>query len=130
MGAEREREREREREKERSIRYAARPGACNVCSLKAPAGSGDLAGTVTFQLFESSDCTGTAIYTKDVSVSGPSPQTVSTTNTTVSTKAANVSWLVSYDSTNSAQRDIPANCLEKTALAIDNDGEISSPPVS
>ncbi len=94
-------------------------------TVSAPAG-GDLAGTVTFKLFESSDCSGTAIYTKNVSVSGPSPKTVSTDNTTVSTTAANVSWEVSYDSTNSAQRDIPATCLEKTALAIANDGSVSS----
>ena len=87
---------------------------------------GDLAGTVSFAVFESSDCSGTAIYTQSVGVSGVSPQTVSTTNTTVSTTAANVSWLISYDSTNPAQRDIPANCLEKTALTIDNGGIISS----
>jgi hypothetical protein len=96
-------------------------------TVSAPAGSGNLAGTVTFELFESSDCSGTAIYTKDVAVSGASPQTVSTTNTTVSTTAANVSWRLTYDSTNPAQKDIPATCLEKTALAIDNDGSVSSP---
>ena len=90
---------------------------------------GNLAGTVSFAVFESSDCSGTAIYSQNVPVSGGSPQTVSTTNTTVSTTAANVSWLISYDSTNPAQRDIPANCLEKTALAIDNGGTISSPPI-
>ena len=44
-----------------------------------------LAGTVTFEVFESSDCSGTAIYSQPVAVSGASPQTVSTTNTTVST---------------------------------------------
>jgi hypothetical protein len=40
-----------------------------------------------------------------------------------------VSWKLSYDSTNPAQRDISANCFEKTALSIDNDGTISSPPI-
>jgi len=89
---------------------------------------GDLAGTVTFQLFESSDCTGTAIYTSaPIPVSGASPQTVSTTNTTVSTTAANVSWLVSYDSTNPAQDDISAKCFENTVLAIANNGTVTSP---
>ncbi len=95
-------------------------------TVSAPQG-GDLAGSVTFSVFESSDCSGTAIYTQTVTVSGASSQTVSTTNTTVSTTAANVSWLVSYDSTNPAQRSIPATCLERTALAIANDGTISSP---
>jgi hypothetical protein len=97
---------------------------------------GNLAGKVTFQLFESNDCTGTAIYTASddpgadeaaLTVSGASPQTVSTSNTTVSTTSANVSWLVSYDSTNAAQEDIPATCEEKTALTIDNGDPATSP---
>jgi hypothetical protein len=95
-------------------------------SVSAPAG-GNLAGSVTFKVYESSDCSGTAIYTQTVTVSGASPQTVHTTNTTVSTTAANVSWLVSYDSTNPAQQSISAKCFEKTALSIDNDGTVTSP---
>jgi hypothetical protein len=95
-------------------------------TVTAPAG-GNLAGSVTFEVFESSDCSGTAIYTQPITVSGPSPQTVSTTNTTVSTTAANVSWRVSYDSTNPAQKDIPATCLEKSTLTIDNGGTATSP---
>jgi hypothetical protein len=96
-------------------------------TVSAPAG-GNLAGSVKFEVFESSDCSGTAIYTQTVSVSGASPQTVSTSNTTVSTTAANVSWRLTYTSTNPAQRSIAANCFEKTALTIDNDGTISSGP--
>jgi len=88
---------------------------------------GALSGTVTFKLYESSDCTGTAILTEPRTVSGASPQTVSTTNTTISTTAANVSWLVDYDSNNPAQRDISAKCFEKTALSIDNNGTVTSP---
>jgi hypothetical protein len=95
-------------------------------TISASAG-GDLAGTVTFDLYESNDCSGSAIHHQVVSVSGASPQTVQTTNTTASTTAANVSWKVSYDSTNPAQDDIPANCFEKTALSINNDGTITSP---
>jgi hypothetical protein len=95
-------------------------------TVSAPSG-GNMTGTVAFDLYESSDCSGPSILHTTKSVSGASPQTVSTGNTTVSTTAANVSWSVSYDSTNSAQRDIPANCFEKTALSIDNDGTISSP---
>jgi hypothetical protein len=98
----------------------------DLATVSAPAG-GNLAGSVKFEVFESSDCSGTAIYTQTVSVSGASPKMVSTTNTTVSTTAANVSWRLTYTSTNPAQKDIPATCLEKTALAIDNDGSVSSP---
>jgi hypothetical protein len=98
-------------------------------TISAPQG-GNLAGTVTFKAYESSDCSGTAILTQNVAVSGASPQTVGTDNTTVKTTAANISWNVSYDSTNPAQQDIPespATCFEKTALNIDNGGTVSSP---
>jgi hypothetical protein len=95
-------------------------------TVSAPAG-GNLAGSATFKVFESTDCSGSAIYTQTVTVGGVSPQTVHTTNTTVSTTAANVSWLVSYNSTNPAQQSISAKCFEKTALSIDNDGTVTSP---
>jgi hypothetical protein len=95
-------------------------------TISAPAG-GNLAGSVKFEVFESSDCSGAAIYTQTVPVSGASPKTVSTTNTTVSTTAAHVSWQLTYTSTNPAQQNIPATCLEKTDLTIDNDGTVSSP---
>jgi hypothetical protein len=97
-------------------------------TISATAG-GNLAGSVSFDVYESTDCSGPSIYHQDVAVSGASPKTVKTTNTTISTTAGNVSWKLSYDSTNPAQRDIPANCFEKTALSIDNDGTISSPPL-
>lgn len=95
-------------------------------TVSAPAG-GNLAGSVTFKVFESTDCSGTAIYTQTVTVSGASPQTVKTTNTTVSTTAANVSWLVGYASTNPAQDPISPKCFEKSALTIDNGGTVTSP---
>jgi hypothetical protein len=95
-------------------------------TVSAP-GGGNLAGSVKFEVFESNNCSGTAIYTQTVAVSGASPKTVSTTNTTISTTAANVSWRLTYTSTNPAQRSIPASCLEKTALSIDNGGTVSSP---
>jgi hypothetical protein len=96
-------------------------------TVSASAG-GNLAGSVKFELFESNDCSGTAILTQTKPVAGTSPQTVGTTNTTVSTTAANVSWQVTYTSTNGAQRSISASCFEKTALSIDNDGTVTSGP--
>ncbi len=95
-------------------------------TVSATAG-GALAGSVQFQLYQTADCSGAVLHDQTVTVAGGSPQTVTTTNTTHSTTSPNVSWLVSYDSTNPAQRDIPATCLEKTALSIDNGGTISSP---
>lgn len=99
-------------------------------TISAPAG-GALAGTVSFDLYASSDCSGTAIYGTTRTVSGASPQTVSTVDS-VNQPAAqgtsgSFSWNVSYDSTNSAQRDIPVSCHETSALTISNGGTISSP---
>ena len=97
-------------------------------TISAPAGSGNLNGKVFFTLYPSSDCTGTLIYTttNGVAVSGASPQTVSTSNTTP-VNAGSYSWSVSYDSDNPAQRDIPASCHETSSLTVANGGTISSP---
>jgi hypothetical protein len=97
-------------------------------TVSAPANSGNLAGTVSFDLYASADCTGTAIYSTTANVSGASPKTVSTSNTTVkATESGSYSWKVSYDSTNPAQRDIPASCQETTSLTINNGSSVSSP---
>ena len=96
-------------------------------TVSAPAG-GNLAGTVTFTLFPSLDCTGTAVFAPaQVGVAGASPQTVSTSNTTAISATGNFSWQVSYDSTNPAQEDIPNSCEETSALTIDNGDPVSSP---
>jgi hypothetical protein len=103
-------------------------------TISAPAGSGDLAGAVSFALYKSSDCGvgggDTAIYSTTAGVSGGPPetgQTVSTSNTTAQSVSGSFSWLVSYDSTNPAQRDVPASCNETSLLTIANGGTISSP---
>jgi hypothetical protein len=95
-------------------------------TISAPAGTGNLAGTVSFALYASGDCSGAAAYSTTATVSGASPQTVSTSNTTAQPAGA-YSWLVSYDSTNNAQRDIPASCHETSNLAVSNGGTVSSP---
>jgi hypothetical protein len=85
---------------------------------------------VSFALYASSDCAvggDSPIYTTTAAVAGASPQTVSTSNTTAQAASGSFSWLVSYDSTNSAQEDISASCHETSALTITNGGTISSP---
>jgi hypothetical protein len=97
-------------------------------TISAPAGSGNLAGTATFTLYRSTDCTGTIVYGPvNRSVSGGSPQTVSTSNDTAVSATGNFSWSVSYDSSNGAQRDIPASCQETSSLTVSNGGTVSSP---
>lgn len=91
-------------------------------TITATAG-GDLTGSVSFTLFPSTDCTGTAVY-GPVSVPMPASaglsETVSTSNTTAITASGDFSWSVSYDSTNPAQEDVAASCREVSALTIDN----------
>ncbi|WP_411940582.1 hemagglutinin [Oryzobacter faecalis] len=99
----------------------------DTATISAPAG-GALAGDVTFTLYASANCTGTVVYGPvDVAVAGASPQQASTSNTTAVTASGSYSWLVAYDSDNSAQRDIPGSCHETTALTISNGGTVSSP---
>ena len=96
-------------------------------TVSAPAG-GALAGSVSFEFFTNGTCAGTAAYAPALrSVSGTSPQTVTSGNAPAQTVSGSFSWRVSYDSTNPAQRDIPASCHETSALTITNGGTISSP---
>ena len=103
-------------------------------TISAADGTGNLAGTVSFALYASSDCAvggDAAIYSTTAAVAGTSPQTVSTLSSAdqpaAQTATGSFSWSVSYVSTNPAQRDIPASCHETTDLTITNGGSISSP---
>ena len=96
-------------------------------TITAPAG-GSLAGTVTFTLYNTNDCTGPVRYGPvDRTVAGASGQVVATANTTAVSTSGTFSWSVSYDSTNDAQRDIAASCHETSSLTIANGGTVSSP---
>ena len=99
-------------------------------TISATAG-GDLAGTVTFALYASADCGEAggddAIYGTTETVAGPSPVTVMTDNDEAQLASGEFSWLVSYDSDNAAQEDIPASCHETSSLTVDNGDPVSSP---
>ena len=92
-------------------------------TITAAAG-GDLTGSVSFALYNSTNCSGTAVY-GPVSVPIPAnaglSETVSTSNSTAVTATGQYSWSVSYDSTNPAQEDLAATCHEVSTLTIDND---------
>lgn len=103
----------------------------DTVTVSAPAGSGDLAGTVSFALYDNATCAGTAIFTDTKAVSGPSGGTgtsVTSANGPVQDATGSFSWKVSYDSTNPAQRDIGDTCHETSALTISNGGTVSSTP--
>ena len=95
-----------------SLTTAQTLGAERLGDRLGPRGHGNLAGTVSFDLYAAANCTGTAIYSTTAAVAGASPQTVSTSNTTAQLATGSFSWKVSYDSTNAAQRNIPPSCHE------------------
>jgi hypothetical protein len=96
-------------------------------TVSAPAG-GDLKGKVTFTLYDDATCTGSVVYGPvDASVSGASPQTVSSSNATAVTSSGSYSWKVAYASENGAQRDIAASCHETSSLTVSNGGTVTSP---
>jgi hypothetical protein len=83
-----------------------------------------LSGTATFTLFTGTDCGAggddNIVYGPvDVPVSGASPQTATTSNTTVVVEAGSggYSWLVSYDD---AVLNDPADTCEVTTITIDD----------
>ena len=95
---------------------------------------GNLTGSVSFKLFDSStDCmangpTGLLYQQGPVTVSGASPQTVDTTNSSyrvTSSTAANLYWRVTYSSTNAAQTDSSSVCVENIGATITADGTVS-----
>lgn len=96
-------------------------------TVSAPAG-GALAGSVTFTLYPTTNCTGTAVFAAEtVSVAGASPQSVGTSNTTAISATGTFSWKVSYASTNGAQRGISTSCQETSVLTVANGNPVSSP---
>jgi hypothetical protein len=97
---------------------------------------GDLAGSVSFKLFDSStDCTanGTSglLYQEGPdTVSGASPQTVDTSNSSfrvTSSTAGNLYWRVTYTSTNPNQENSSSVCVENIGATITADGTVSFP---
>jgi hypothetical protein len=96
-------------------------------TISAPAGSGNLAGTVSFDFFTNGTCAGDpSAFSTTKTVSGASPQTVQSGDAPAQTATGLFSWRVSYDSTNPAQRDIAPSCHETSALTIDNGSTVSS----
>jgi hypothetical protein len=93
-------------------------------TVTVTSGAGNLNGSVHFQLFTTSDCSGNALVDETKSVGGDTTVTVSTSNTTVKVDASgttNLYWLVGYSSQNGGQKDITGVCgNENSILTIDN----------
>jgi hypothetical protein len=106
--------------------------------ISASAG-GNLAGSVSFKLFDSSaDCTANGatglLYSEGPdSVSGASPQTVDTSNSSyrvsssTGTGTSSLYWRVAYTSTNSNQTNSSSVCVENISATITADGSVTFP---
>jgi hypothetical protein len=92
-------------------------------------GGGNLAGNVTFELYNNSNCTGTPLNTPSpIAVAGASPQVIQGPTYTVSgTSPFTFYWKVIYDSTNLAQRDVTHNCTETSTLSVNNGVKVTAP---
>jgi hypothetical protein len=97
---------------------------------------GNLAGSVSFKLYNSSaNCTANGatglLYSEGPdSVSGASPQTVDTSNSSyrvTSSTAGNLYWRVTYTSTNANQTNDSSVCVESMGATITADGTVSFP---
>jgi hypothetical protein len=84
------------------------------------AGGTALNGSVVFTLYPGGTCTGTPLYTNPaIPISGSSPQTATTSNTTVKVLASTtVSWKAVYTSNDSTSGS--SSSCETTALTIAN----------
>ena len=87
-----------------------------------------LAGTLTFTLFGSDDCSGSALYTESFTITAgdPAGETRTTTNGAdldpgdfyLATAGGDFSWLLSYD--DDALNSPADSCKEDSTLTIDN----------
>jgi hypothetical protein len=90
-------------------------------SATITSGGSPLSGSVTFVLYTGSTCSGTALYTEpSQAISGTSPQSAVTHNTSVKVSAsATVSWLVTYTPSSTTFISGNSHC-EVTSLTITN----------
>jgi hypothetical protein len=83
------------------------------------AGGSTIAGTVTFSLYESADCTGTPVQTfADLPVTSGM---ASTNNTTYYTTATTISWRAVFASTNDVAAGDASHCETMTVSTLNND---------
>jgi hypothetical protein len=74
--------------------------------------------------------TGGLLYKESKAVSGASPQTVDTSNSSyrvTSSTANNLYWRVTYTSTNTNQTNSSSVCVENMGATITADGTVSFP---
>ena len=92
-------------------------------TITVAAGAGTLQGSLDFQLYSTSNCSGGLLFDSGpISVSGPSPQTRETITTTITAPGQpTLSWLVVYTNTAPNQAGVTSTCnTEGASLSIHN----------
>jgi hypothetical protein len=81
-----------------------------------------VAGTVTFSLYESANCSGNPVQTfPDRPVSASPPYTASTNNTTYYTTNKTISWRAVFTSSNSVGSGPAGHCETSSIANLNND---------
>jgi hypothetical protein len=84
-------------------------------------GGSAIAGSVEFKLYESADCTGTAVQTfSNRPVSATAPYIATTNNSTYYSTATTISWKATFTSSNGVASGSAAPC-ETMTVTLDND---------
>jgi hypothetical protein len=115
----------------------------NDQAVISAAAGGNLAGSVKFKLYEATEgstalancqangATGLIYDPAAIAVSGASPQTVNTANTTVKVSASKtVYWRVEYTSTNANQGSRISNCVENINVTLTGDSSGGTVPAA
>jgi hypothetical protein len=91
----------------------------NDTATVTSSGGSAIAGNVVFQLYESADCTGTAVFTSTpIPVAGG---VAVSNNTTYYTTVKTISWKATFTSTNTVASGDPSHCETMTVSVLDND---------
>ena len=83
-------------------------------------GGSAIVGSVVFQLYETANCTGTAVYTSGAIAVNASGVAVSD-NTTYYTTVKTISWKATFTTGNSVASGDPSHCETMTVSVLDND---------
>jgi hypothetical protein len=106
--------------------------------IQVATGAGALAGNVRFQLFDNADCSDAANHrlydSGNIDITSGAgtadDMTVSTNNTTVKVDAnspsLNLSWLVTYTTTNTGHKNVTSTCHNENSSVTINNGSQSS----
>jgi hypothetical protein len=96
-------------------------------TVTVAAGAGDLAGSLKFQLWNNTTCSGNPVLENTRAISGASPQSAATDSYTVAINGT-YSWKLTYTSTNQGHKNITGACSnENGTLNYTNGGTEQTP---